>query len=286
MASTRAMRFLGYGAALAAGPFLQGCLNQDHPGLRTAHNQCEDIENTPSLSAEQHYTIGPLSNITDAGDLPEAAVLQELLNGMINSSVLTGILDQLPNQMNFSLGGRTSGGTSFAGCDVGYTVGATLNQCSGMNNIEMTTHAGTIGENQAGDVIATVPMVISAGPVSCSGSACAHGSVCGAVAKTAASVAPSLSINHATVEVAMKVVPGSGANEGKHCFQAEGVAINGANFVWGNLEVNFNGLAFDVPSSALQQVWENLQLPQVEGIFNEQLGQLLQDQLASMNTCF
>jgi hypothetical protein len=196
------------------------------------------------------------------------------------------MLNQIPDRMELNLGGRVSAEKSFGACNLGYTVGATLDECNGMNSIRMTTREGVVGQNQAGEVIATVPMVISAGPVNCSGHACARGEACGANLRAAASVTPSLSISNATVEVAMKVVSGSGANNGKQCFQAVGVAISGAIFDWGNLKVNFNGLAFDIPSSALQQVWTNMQLPQVEEIFYTQLSDLLQKQMSAIDTCF
>merc|ERR1711920_194389 len=113
--------------------------------------------------------------------------------------------------------------------------GASVEECSGMQNIDLKV-GGTetaVTESASGDLIATIPMTISAGPVTCTGHACASGSACGISLNPAVVVKPTMSITDVSIKAVMSLGSGSGVNSGKACMAVKHVMADAGQFTWG-----------------------------------------------------
>jgi len=158
-----------------------------------------------------------------------------------------------------------------------------------MNQLELEIPNATVASNPQGETFATLPIKFSTSTISCSGSSCLNAGVCGYSLDSTARVSPGVAIKGASVEAVMKVVSGTGENDGKSCFQVEGVAItNPGKIVFADIDININGLDFSVPATLLNDLWEqHVKLDQVAESLEDQFTSAVKSQLASApNLCF
>jgi hypothetical protein len=258
--------------------------------VETGSHWCANIENTPNRTTASALVqqVPNMTNISQSEGSPDVAIVTQALRGLfVNNTLIDGIISRVPDRLDFNLGGRAAGSANI-GCSFEYSVGASLQHCTGLNGIHLTVGNVTVGQSQ-GDTFATIPLALSTDLIECTGTACASFGACGLPSlDPTAGVNPSIRVNGASLTAVMKAVPGAGPNLGQWCFEVDEVAITEkGQFDFGNLDINLNGLAFSIPASLLNQVWDNLQLGQVIDTLEDQLSGVVRNQLNNVpNLCF
>jgi hypothetical protein len=283
----RVVRAVGGCAAVLLAPSLQGCF--ETTALESGSHWCASVENTPNRTNTSQNVVPNLDTTTQSEGAPDVALVKLALQGVfVNNTLLESIISGLPETLEFNLGGKAAGSTSVLGCNLEYMVGAALERCTGLNGIHLEVGDVTVGQSQ-GDTYANIPLSLSTDLITCVGTACASFGACGLPSlDPTVSVHPSIKVNQSSMTAVMKAVPGAGPNLGQWCFEVDEVAITEkGQFAFGDLEINLIGLPISIPSSLLNQVWDNLQLGQVIETLEDQLRGVVRNQLDKMpNLCF
>lgn len=165
----------------------------------------------------------------------------------------------------------------------------TLQSCTGLAsfNVSVAADETTVEKDSNGEFVVNMTTEIpQVGPVSCTGSACAYGSLCLIEWDPAVAVSPSLTASNIKIVTTSRLVEGEGDNAGKICLQQEVIKVESGEFIWDLGEVNLNGLTFTVPDDIISDAFDAIEKFVVTDQFKDSATDSLKELMAETASCF
>jgi hypothetical protein len=179
-------------------------------------------------------------------------------------------------------------------CYTDYDVSAQLSQCSGLKSVRIKKWvlegSGWLQGDGFDDLTAKVGAELAVDTITCTGVANTKGTPCvdALAINVPGSVSATVGVNRISAQVSAKVVPGTGADEGKLCLKVENVSgeLGQDNIQIEGFDAQLGELPIDIPKEMLDSVWKKLPLDSVfNDLKNTALGKL-ESELKDVAPCF